>query len=255
MTERLTRSPEQLRELAERVLGAAGASRENAASLAAALVLAELDGVPAHGLARLPGLVEDLRRGAVDGRALPEVSLPSPVAVRVDGRGGFAVPARDLAVAAVQEVVEQYGLAMAAVVDARHPGLAGHAAEALAGRGMVALALGGAGGPAFACPRRNEPPLVVESALDAALPAELESWRTMAAAVAATAGGGEVLTAWEPTVFGESDVAGRLAAIAAAADEPPASGDLRLAARARNAAGIAVPKSLHDDLLLLGRRA
>jgi len=86
MTERLTRSPEQLRELAERVLGAAGASRENAASLAAALVLAELDGVPAHGLARLPGLVEDLRRGAVDGRALPEVSLPSPVAVRVDGR-------------------------------------------------------------------------------------------------------------------------------------------------------------------------
>src|SRR5690606_2274962 len=68
-------------------------SRGNAEAVADALVRAELDGIPSHGLSRVPANAAQARAGKVDGFATPEVSRPLPGTVRIDAATGFAYPA------------------------------------------------------------------------------------------------------------------------------------------------------------------
>lgn len=171
----------ELRDLAESVLKAVGCAGEVAHAVAEALVAADLDGIPSHGLARLPAYADQVRAGKVNGWAQPEVSLPSPAAVRVDAGNGFAFPAISYGIAAGQEVAEQMGVALIGITRSHHCGVAGHHVERLAERGLVALMFANApaamapwGGKrpvfgtdpiAFACPRRNDAPLVVDLSL------------------------------------------------------------------------------------------
>lgn len=175
------KSPAELRDLATRVFKVAGCAGENAEAVAEALVAADLDGIPSHGLARLPAYADQVRAGKVDGRAQPEVSLPSPAVVRVDAANGFAFPAINYGIAAGQEIAEQMGIALIGITRSHHCGVAGHHVERLAERGLVALMFANApavmapwGGKrpvfgtdpiAFACPRRNDSPLVVDLSL------------------------------------------------------------------------------------------
>ena len=57
------------RDLARRVLIAAGTSEANAVSVAKALVAAEADGLPSHGLSRLPAYADQAKAGKVAGTA------------------------------------------------------------------------------------------------------------------------------------------------------------------------------------------
>ena len=173
---------DDLRDLTVRVLMAAGCADENAEPVADALVAAELDGIPSHGLARLPAYADQVRVGKVDGWARPEVSLPAQAVVRVDAGNGFAFPAIDYGIAAAQEVAEQMGLALVGITRSHHCGVAGHHVERLAERGLVALMFANApaamapwGGKrplfgtdpiAFACPRPGGAvPLVIDLSL------------------------------------------------------------------------------------------
>lgn len=184
---------DDLRRLAEDVLAAAGCASENAQAVADALIRAELDGLPWHGLERLPGWAAELSAGEIDGWAQPEATMPSPTAVRVDARGGFAFPAIAYGIAAAQETAEQMGMVGVAVVNGRHYGVAGHHVERLAERGLVALMFGnsraamaawggvspvlGANPLAFACPRRSGAPLVIDLSLSVASRARVEAAR------------------------------------------------------------------------------
>jgi (2R)-3-sulfolactate dehydrogenase (NADP+) len=176
MTETFT--PSELRDLVHRGLVAAGAAEANAAPTADALIAAELDGLPSHGLSRLPFYAEQISRGKVDGKAVPTLNRPAAALLRVDAHGGLAFPAIDLGFEAVPEIACESGLVGIGIANSHHAGVVGHHVERLARQGLVAIAFantpaaiapwGGTRGIfgtnpiAFACPRRDAAPLVID---------------------------------------------------------------------------------------------
>ncbi len=174
-------TPEALRALVARALERSNTAPQNAASVAAALVAAEIDGQKGHGLSRVASYAAQARSGKVDGRAVPKVTRPKPGAILVDAASGFAFPALDLAIDALAETAPEQGIAVAAIRHSHHFGMAGRVVERLAEKGLVAIVMGNSpkaiapwGGTAalfgtnpiaFAAPRRNAPPLVIDLSL------------------------------------------------------------------------------------------
>ena len=164
-----------------RALEAAGTSQANAQSVARALTAAEADGQKGHGLSRVPGYAAQVRVGKVEGAAVPLATLVRPGTLRIDAAHGFAFPALDLSVKELPALAAKQGIAAAGLFRSHHAGALGLVAERLAAAGQVALmfantpaamaplggrrALLGTNPIAFAAPRRDGPPLVIDLAL------------------------------------------------------------------------------------------
>lgn len=171
----------ELTELAVRVLCASNTTCANAQIVAEALVAADMDGLASHGVSRLPDYADQANSGKVDGRAVPDVRQDGGSIVRVDARTGFAFPALRAGLKAGVECAQRTGIAAVAVTNSHHFGVAGHHAERVAAAGLVALGFGnspaaiapwggvrgvfGTNPIAFAVPRREQPPLVVDLSL------------------------------------------------------------------------------------------
>lgn len=156
-------------------------SRENAKQVARALVAAEIDGQKGHGLSRVASYSAQAKSGKVDGQATPEIRKVAEAVLRVDAKHGFAFPAFNLAIAGLSELVERTGIAAAVVAHSHHCGVLGYHAERLAAKGVIALvfsnspkaiapwggkeAVFGTNPIAFAAPRRNSDPLVIDLSL------------------------------------------------------------------------------------------
>lgn len=172
---------DEARSLAVAVLEKAGASPANARAVADALVEAEADGIASHGLSRLPAYADQVASGKVDGAAVPVLTWTAPAALRVDAATGFAFPAIAAGLDAAAERVRETGLASVSVFRSHHAGVLGHHAERMAQRGLACLAFtnspaaiapwGGSVGlfgtnpVAFAVPRADAPPLVIDASL------------------------------------------------------------------------------------------
>ncbi|NQV84263.1 MAG: Ldh family oxidoreductase [Rhodospirillales bacterium] len=171
-------SLQDLRGLAVRVLTASKTSPDNAACVASALVRADADGIPSHGVARLPIYADQSKCAKVDGFVTPECIETGTAAIRVDAKCGFAFPAIDLGLNRALEMIEAAGIVAVAIGNSSHAGVLGHPVERLAERGLAAMAfvntpaaispwggnrpLYGTDPIAFACPRPNAPPLVID---------------------------------------------------------------------------------------------
>jgi len=167
--------------LSRRALMAGGTSEENAKIVAAALVAAEADGQKGHGLSRVASYAAQVKSGKVDGKATPKVEVLSGGAVRIDAGAGFAFPALQRAHKELRRMVGGSVVAVAGIYHSHHFGQAGYHVESLAERNLVALMVGNSpsamapwGGSkgifgtnpiAFAAPRRNAPPLVIDLSL------------------------------------------------------------------------------------------
>ena len=170
-----------LKDLASRVLTAHNTSSENAASVASALVAAEVDGQKGHGLSRLAAYSAQAASGKVQGHAVPEAVAAGSAALRIDAKAGFAFPAMDLAIERLAALAPESGIAVAGVFHSHHFGQAGYHVERLANRGLVGLILGnspkaiapwggrdgvfGTNPIAFAAPRRSAAPLLIDLSL------------------------------------------------------------------------------------------
>jgi len=143
--------------LVETALTASGTSLPNAASVARALVGAELAGQGGHGLRRVPAYAAQARTDKVDGHAVPTARRTRPGAVHIDAAHGFAYPALDLAVEELAAIAPVQGIAAAGIVRSHHAGVAGLAVEALANRGLVAMLFANA--PAAMAPWGGRRPL------------------------------------------------------------------------------------------------
>ncbi|MEL0114384.1 MAG: Ldh family oxidoreductase, partial [Rickettsiales bacterium] len=147
----------------------------------AGLALAEADGQKGHGASRIPSYAAQSKSGKVDGHARPVAEQVGAAAIRIDAKSGFALPALNLAVERLRALAPQTGIAAAAIANSHHSGVAGHPVEALARAGLVALSFGntphaiapwggtrplfGTNPLAFAAPRRDAPPLVIDMSL------------------------------------------------------------------------------------------
>jgi (2R)-3-sulfolactate dehydrogenase (NADP+) len=156
-------------------------SNANATSVARALVSAEAQGLGGHGLSRLHAYCGQAASGKVQGFATPTASRISPSLIKIDAGNGFAYPAIDLAIESCTASARENAIGCALIGNSHHFGAAGLAAEKIAGAGQIAIMTGNspkaiapAGGNepmfgtnpiAFAAPRRNLPPLVIDLSL------------------------------------------------------------------------------------------
>lgn len=180
----------QIHALARDCLAGNGCDAANAEAVAATVTAAERDGAVSHGLFRLPGYVAALRSGKVDGAAAPAVERLSPALLRVDGGGGFAPGALQAGIPALAEAAHATGVAALAVVRAHHFAALWHETEALAERGLAALActaympavapagareaLFGTNPISFAWPRPGDTPVVFDMATAAMAMGEVQ---------------------------------------------------------------------------------
>ena len=176
----VTIHPDQATDLVVTAFGAAGMPRDLALPAARALVLAEQEGLASHGLARAPFYAAQMRSGKVDAKAQPKVEVDGAV-IRVDAGFGLAFAAVDAGAQAARDVVRALGVAVVTIKRSHHFGVAGQAVEPFARDGLVALAFANApaamapwGGSralygtnpvAFACPRAEGAPLVIDLSL------------------------------------------------------------------------------------------
>jgi (2R)-3-sulfolactate dehydrogenase (NADP+) len=167
--------------LARAALERAGANPRMAALTAAALVAAEAEGQPGHGLSRVAMYAGFLRTGRADGAAEPSVVAERGGAVLLDAHHGLAYPALALAIEKATTRAESYGVAFIGIANSHHSGAMGLPVAELARRGLVALAftnspaampvpggkraLMGTNPIAAAFPRRAAEPLVIDLAL------------------------------------------------------------------------------------------
>ena len=170
-----------LQALAEAILVAHDTSATNAEQVATALVAAESDGQHGHGVSRIPSYAAQAKSGKVDGHATPILKRAGTAAITIDAVHGFAYPALNLACDALCELVPKCGIAAAAITRSHHSGVAGHQVERLADQGLIGLCFcntpqgiapwGGNRGVfgtnpiAFAAPRPDSPPLVIDMSL------------------------------------------------------------------------------------------
>jgi (2R)-3-sulfolactate dehydrogenase (NADP+) len=162
-------------------LRANNVSLENATSVARALVAAQADGQSGHGLSRLCAYAAQAASGKVNGHAAPTSTRLGSSSWRIDAQDGFAFPALDLAINCLTESAFEEPVATAAIMRSHHFGQAGYHVERMAERGMIGLIFGNSpkaiapwGGSkplfgtnpiAFAAPRKNAPPLVIDLSL------------------------------------------------------------------------------------------
>ena len=173
--------PADAEALVAAALDASNTSAENAASVARALVGAELCGQGGHGLRRVPAYAAQAKAGKVNGRVVPEINRIKPGTISVDAGFGFAFPALEMAIETLAGIAPEQGIAAAGIFRSHHAGVAGLTVEALAERGLVALfftnspgamapwggnrPLFGTNPIAFACPAAEDEPVVVDVSL------------------------------------------------------------------------------------------
>lgn len=166
--------------LAFQALRSVGMPEKQARITADALVMAERDELSSHGLSRLPFYLEQAKSGKVNARACAEVDVRGAV-VRVDARFGLAFAAVAAGLEQAIPVARQHGIAALAIGHSHHFGVAGYHVEQAAREGLLALAfsnspsamapwgghtpLFGTNPIAFASPRNQDDPLVVDLSL------------------------------------------------------------------------------------------
>lgn len=114
-------------------------SANNADSVAAALVAAELAGQTGHGLRRVTSYCGQSLSGKVDGHATPTAEKPASGTLKIDAANGFAYPALDLMQNQLPDMARECGIALAGIRRSHHCGVAGVIMEKLADEGLVAL--------------------------------------------------------------------------------------------------------------------
>ena len=160
---------------------AAGVNASAAMSVANALVAAEAEGQVGHGFSRLGDYVAQVRSGKINRAAAVQTSAPLPASVLVDADCGFAYPALDVARDAAIPIAQSLGIAIVGITNSHHCGALSVQVDRLARAGLIgimvanapkAIAPWGAREPfygtnpiAFAAPRIDQPPLVIDLSL------------------------------------------------------------------------------------------
>jgi L-2-hydroxycarboxylate dehydrogenase (NAD+) len=122
------------------VLAGLGAGAEEASDQAETLLEGDLRGRPSHGVQRLPVIVRRIQGGLIRPGTSFEADWAADAMLVVDGRFSFGPHVARQATRAVAERAVRTGTATAAIRNASHLGMLAPYVEALAARGLAALA-------------------------------------------------------------------------------------------------------------------
>ena len=171
----------ELHRLARTALEKAGANSKMAEATARHLVRAEAQGLPTHGMSRVPFYCGMLRRGRADGAAQPAMLAERAGACLIDNRDGLPYVSAQWAVEEAIQRARRNGIAFAGIRNSGHVGVLGIHVQAIAQAGMVGFAftnspaaippwggkkpLFGTNPVAAAFPRPGKDPIVIDLAL------------------------------------------------------------------------------------------
>lgn len=177
----MKKKPGELLQLARNALERAGANPAMAQAAARHLVRAEEHGLPSHGMSRVPFYCGFLRNGRADGASRPTMLAERAAVCLIDNRDGLPYESAEWAIEEVQVRARRNGIAFAGVTNSAHVGVLGIHLLPVAEARMVGVAftnspaaipawggkkaLFGTDPVAFAFPRRDGDPLVVDLAL------------------------------------------------------------------------------------------
>lgn len=129
----------RLRDVAARLLVAAGAAEEDARVVADHLVDSNLAGHDSHGVGMLPQYVRAIRGGSLDPRAHAAIEDRGGAVLAADGRRGFGQVVAREAVAAAAVRARSAGVALVALRNAFHVGRVGTYGEQAAADGLASI--------------------------------------------------------------------------------------------------------------------
>ena len=167
--------------LACTALKQAGAHDAMAAATARHLVAAEAQGLPTHGMSRVPFYCTMLRNGRNDGAARPRMVAERAGACLIDNADGLPYVSAQWAIDELIQRARRNGIAFAGITKSAHVGVLGIHLEPLARAGLVGFAftnspaaippwggrkpLFGTNPVAATFPRREGDPIVIDLAL------------------------------------------------------------------------------------------
>src|SRR5262245_38627001 len=122
-----------------RLLAAHGVPEEDAAIVAACLVSADLRGVDTHGLTRLPGYLDRVRRGLINPSPALEPRRVTPVAAALDGQNGFGFVTGTRAMQEAIRIAREFGVGIVSVRRSTHFGMAASYVLRALDAGLIAL--------------------------------------------------------------------------------------------------------------------
>ncbi|MFL6573710.1 MAG: Ldh family oxidoreductase [Burkholderiales bacterium] len=177
----MKKQAQELFRLGSTALERAGAHPAMAQAAARHLVQAESQGLPTHGMSRVPFYCTMLRNGRADGTAHPAMVSDRAGACLIDNRDGLPYVSVQWAVAEVMQRARRNGIAFAGIRNSSHAGVLGIHLLGLAEAGLVGFAftnspaaipawggkkaLFGTNPVAAAFPRRDADPVVIDLAL------------------------------------------------------------------------------------------
>ena len=132
---------ESLKGFAVALLEAAGAPPDNAAVVAEALVDADSEGLPSHGLLHLPMYLARIAGGSVDPRATGEIVVDQGARLTLDAGNGLGQVTAETACAIAVARPEVHGIALVVVRNAFHFGAAGRFARRIALSGQIGIVM------------------------------------------------------------------------------------------------------------------
>jgi len=177
----MKRKPQDLFRLAREALLRAGAHEKMAETAAQHLVRAEEQGLPTHGMSRVPFYCSMLRSGRADGKARPAMVVEKAGVCLIDNADGLPYESAAWAIEEVIQRARRNGIGFAGIRNSAHVGVLGIHLLKVAEAGMVGVAftnspaaippwggkkaLFGTDPVAFAFPRKGAQPIVVDLAL------------------------------------------------------------------------------------------
>ncbi|MDO8371678.1 MAG: malate/lactate/ureidoglycolate dehydrogenase [Polaromonas sp.] len=121
------------------VLIAAGSTADEAAAVAANLVLANLSGHDSHGVGMLPRYVDAVLEGGLKPNTGVKVVLDTGSLLTLDGQCGYGQVVGEQAMALGMERAKTHGSCIMTLANAHHLGRIGHFAEMAVAQGLVSL--------------------------------------------------------------------------------------------------------------------
>ena len=137
--ERVFAAPTAADTFARRLLIAHGVPEADAATVAGCLVSADLRGVDTHGLCRLPGYLDRVRRGLIN--KAPELAPKrvTPAAATLDGQNGFGFVVGTRAMQEAIVIARDLGIGIVSVKRSTHFGMAASYVQQALDAGLIAL--------------------------------------------------------------------------------------------------------------------
>ena len=177
----MKRDAHDLHRLARTALEKAGANSKMAEAAARHLVRAEEQGLPTHGMSRVPFYCSMLRKGRADGAAQPAMLAERAAACLIDNRDGLPYVSAQWAIEEAIQRARRNGIGFAGIRNSAHVGVLGIHLLPVAEAGMAGFAftnspaaipawggkkaLFGTNPVAAVFPRRGKPPIVIDLAL------------------------------------------------------------------------------------------